>query len=113
MGKRDDLIAAYADDLRNKCGMEPDMALLEKVAIGCGPAIYDADASLVAATQPGELETIKRNFLMRKLGLPDSADLMDAIDAVIETYGRSERTKHRAVIYYMLTKHFGRESAYG
>ena len=113
MGKRDDLIAVYADDLRNKCGMEPELALLERVAIGCGPAIYDTDASLVAATQPSELETIKRNFLVRKLGLPDGPDLMDAIDAVIETYGRSERTKHRAVVYYMLTKHFGRESAYG
>ncbi len=30
MGKRDELIAQYADDLRNKCGMEPDMGLLER-----------------------------------------------------------------------------------
>jgi len=112
MGRRDDLIAAYAEDLRNKCGMEPNMALLEKVTIGCGPAIYDADAALVAAAQPGELDTIKRNFLIRKLGLADGPELADAIDAVIETYGRSERTKYRAVVYYMLTKHFGREDAY-
>ena len=28
MGKRDDLIAKYADDLKNKCGMTPDMDLL-------------------------------------------------------------------------------------
>ena len=26
MGKRDDLIATYASDLREKCGVEPDMA---------------------------------------------------------------------------------------
>ena len=39
MGKRDDLIAKYADDLKNKCGMTPDMALLTKVTIGCGTAI--------------------------------------------------------------------------
>ncbi|MEM7320676.1 MAG: DUF2853 family protein, partial [Pseudomonadota bacterium] len=51
MGKRDDLIAQYADDLRQKCGIEPDMDLLKKVTIGCGPAIYDADAATVAATQ--------------------------------------------------------------
>jgi hypothetical protein len=36
---------------------EPDMDLLTKVTIGCGPAIYDADASTVAASQPGEIET--------------------------------------------------------
>ena len=38
MGRRDELIATYAEDLRNKCGMEPDMDLLTKVTIGCGPA---------------------------------------------------------------------------
>jgi hypothetical protein len=68
MGKRDELIAQYAEDLRSKCGMDPDMDLLTKVTIGCGPAIYDADASTVAASQPGEIETVKKNFLMKKLG---------------------------------------------
>ncbi len=37
MGRRDDLIAKYADDLRTKCKVEPDMDLLTKVTIGCGP----------------------------------------------------------------------------
>jgi hypothetical protein len=113
MGRRDDLIAKYADDLKNKCGMTPDMDLLTKVTIGCGPSIYNADASTVAAGQEHELETVKQNFLMKKLGLADSPALMEAINSVIETYGRSERNKYRAVIYYMLTKHFGKESVYG
>lgn len=113
MGKRDDLIAKYADDLRSKCGMEPDMALLTKVTIGCGPSIYNADASTVAATQESELETVKNNFLIKKLGLADGPQLMEAINAVLDTYGRSERNKYRAVVYYMLTKHFGKEAQYG
>ena len=112
MGKRDELIAKYADDLRNKCGMEPDMALLTKVTIGCGPAIYNADASTVAASQAGELETVKNNFLVKKLGLTDGPELTAAVNAVIETYGKSERNKYRAVVYYMLTKHFGKEAVY-
>ncbi|HBS50858.1 MAG TPA: DUF2853 domain-containing protein [Rhodobacteraceae bacterium] len=112
MGKRDDLIETYAEDLRTKCGMQPDMDLLTKVTIGCGPAIYDADAATVASSQPGELETVKQNFLIKKLGLPDGPDLDNAIDRVIETYGRSERNKYRAVVYYMLTKHFGKEAVY-
>ncbi|WP_299501456.1 DUF2853 family protein [uncultured Roseobacter sp.] len=113
MGKRDDLIAQYADDLKNKCGMTPDMDLLTKVTIGCGPAIYDADASTVAGSQAGEIETVKNNFLIKKLGLSDGPELSAAIDAVIETYGKSERNKYRAVVYYMLTKHFGKEAVYG
>jgi hypothetical protein len=112
MGKRDELIAHYAADLRNKCGIEPDMALLTKVTIGCGPSIYDSDASTVAASQEGELETVKKNFLVKKLGLRDGPELMNAINSVIETYGRSERNKYRAVVYYMLVKHFGKESVY-
>ncbi|SFN43891.1 Protein of unknown function [Roseovarius lutimaris] len=113
MGKRDDLIAQYADDLRNKCGMQPDMGLLTKVTIGCGPAIYNADASTVAGSQPGEIETVKNNFLIKKLGLADGPQLDDAIAQVIEVYGKSERNKYRAVVYYMLTKHFGKEAVYG
>ncbi|WP_341367927.1 DUF2853 family protein [Yoonia sp. BS5-3] len=113
MGKRDDLIAKYADDLKNKCGMTPDMDLLTKVTIGCGPAIYNADASTVAAGQPDEIETVKNNFLIKKLGLKDSAELDSAIDSVLTTYGKSERNKYRAVVYYMLTKHFGKEAVYG
>jgi hypothetical protein len=112
MSKRDDLIAQYADDLKNKCKMTPDMALLTKVTIGCGPAIYNKDSSTVAGTDQSELETVKNNFLIKKLGLADGQKLMEAINAVIDTYGRSERTKFRAVIYYMLTKHFGKESVY-
>lgn len=112
MGKRDDLIAKYADDLKNKCGMTPDMDLLTKVTIGCGPAIYNADSSTIAATQDAELETVKTNFLMKKLGLPDSPKLMEAIRSVMETYGKSERNKYRVVVYYMLTKHFAKEAIY-
>ncbi|MDB4752375.1 DUF2853 family protein, partial [Winogradskyella sp.] len=41
-----------------------------------------------------------------------SADLDGAIDSVIEKYGRSNRNKYRAVIYYLLVKHFKKESVY-
>jgi len=112
MGKRDEWIAKYAEDLKNKCGMTPDMDLLTKVTIGCGPSIYNADASTVAGSQPAELETVKNNYLMKKLGLADSPALMEAINEAIETYGKSERNKYRAVMYYMLCKKFGKESVY-
>jgi hypothetical protein len=112
MGKRDDLIAKYADDLKTKCKMTPDMALLTKVTIGCGPAIYDNDAQTVAAGDPAELERIQKNFLVKKLGLSSGPKLMQGIEAAIDTYGKSERDKYRAVFYYLLVKHFGKESAY-
>ena len=88
------------------------MDLLTKVTIGCGPAIYDADSETVAASQESELETVKKNFLMKKLGLKDGPDLMAGINSAIETYGKSERNKYRAVVYYLLVKHFRKESVY-
>jgi hypothetical protein len=112
MGKRDELIAKYADDLKKKCGITPDMALLTKVTIGCGPSIYDADAATVAAGQASELETVKKNFLIKKLGLKDGPQLMAAVNSAIEIYGKSERNKYRAVVYYLLVKHFGKEAVY-
>lgn len=112
MGKRDALIEKYANDLKTKCGIEPDLALLTKVTIGCGPAIYNADAETVASSQDSELATVRNNFLIKKLGLADGPELMEAIIQVVDAYGKSERNKYRAVIYYMLTKHFGKEAVY-
>lgn len=112
MSKRDELIEKYAEDIKTKFGETPDMDLLTKVAIGLGPAIYNLDASKVSGSDDKELETVKNNFLVKKLGLADGPALMEAIKNVIDKYGQSEKNKQRAVIYYMLAKHFGKQSAY-
>lgn len=112
MSAREELITKYAADLKEKCGVEPNMDLLTKVTIGCGPSIYNADAATVAGSQQAELDTVKNNFLIKKLGLADGPELDAAIDAVMEQYGRSNRNKFRAVIYYLLTVHFKKESVY-
>ena len=112
MSKRDELIAKYAKDLKEKCGVEADMDLLTKVTIGCGPSIYNDDASTVSGSSQSELDTVKNNFLIKKLGLEDSPKLDEAIQAVIEQYGKSNRNKYRAVFYYLLTKHFKKEDVY-
>ncbi len=88
------------------------MDLLTKVTIGCGPSIYNADSASVSGSQQSELDTIKNNFLIKKLGLADGPDLDKGIDAVMEKYGRSNRNKFRAVVYYLLTVHFKKESIY-
>ncbi len=112
MSKRDELIAKYAKDLKEKCNMNPDMDLLTKVTIGCGPSIYNADSATVSGSDASELATVKNNFLINKLGLKDGADLDRGIQKVMEVYGISNRSKYRAVVYYMLTKHFKKESVY-
>ncbi|MBK4217595.1 DUF2853 family protein [Paracoccus caeni] len=113
MSKRDDLIAKYAADIKDKLGETADMDLLTKVTIGLGPSIYNADSETVAASDTQELERVRDNYLIKKLGLANGPELMTAIDTVIERYGRANRNKYRAVLYYLLCQHFGRQSVYG
>ena len=110
MSKRDELIEKYAEQMKDKLGITPDMDLLRKVTIGCGPSIYNRDSSTVAASAESEVATVKNNFLIKKLGLKDDAALDAGLKSVLDGY--SERTKYRAVVYYLLTKHFGKESHY-
>lgn len=112
MSKRDELITKYATDLKEQCGITADMDLLTKVTIGCGPSIYNPDASLVSSSDETELATVKTNFLIKKLGLTDGPDLDKGIDAVMEQYGKSNRNKYRAVVYYLLTVYFNKASVY-
>lgn len=112
MSQRDDLIAKYAEDLRTKCGVESDMDLLTKVTIGLGPTIYNKDSATVASSDPAEVDRVKTNFLMKKLGLTEDDDLDGALAKVFDTYGKSNPTKHRAVICYLLVVHFNKQDVY-
>lgn len=112
MSTRDDLIKKYTTDLKEKCGVTADADLLKKVTIACGPSIYNDDASTVASSQQSELDTVKNNFLIKKLGLTSSPDLDKGINAVMEKYGKSNKHKYRAVVYYLLTVHFKKESIF-
>lgn len=112
MSKRDELIEKYAKVLKEK-GVDVDMDLLKKVTIGCGPSIYNRDSSTISANDEAEMERVKKNFLVKKLGLQEGAKLDEGLAAVIEQYGKSDRNKYRAAIYYMLTKHFKKEKVYG
>lgn len=111
MSKRDELIEKYAADIKDKCGMKPDMELLTAVTKACGPSIYKKDSATVAASDKSELDRVKSNFLVKKLGLKDTPKLDEGIQAAIATYGKSTRTKHRAVFYYLLAKHFKKGAA--
>ena len=111
MSKREELIQKYAEELEKKAGVKPDMKLLTAVTIGCGPSIYRKDATLVAASDKEEMERVKKNFLIKKLGLSaDKHDLDGGMAEVIKQY--NTRQKHRAVVYYLLAKHFKKTSVY-
>ena len=96
----------------DKIGIKYDAKLFEKVAKGCGPSIYNKDASSVSCGDPDELNRVKKNYLIKKLGLKDSAKLDDAIKEVCEKMGKSNRNKYRAIFYYLLCKKFKKSGIY-
>ena len=104
--------ASSLADMKDKLGVAADMDLLTKVVIGCGPSIYNADSETVSGSDKTEVDRVKTNFLIKKLGLADGPALDEAIAKVLADYGSANRNKYRAVVYYMLTKHFGKEAAY-
>ena len=93
-------------------GLAFDETLLTAVAKGLGPSIYNNDSSKVSGTDKTELDRLKANFLIKKLGLEDSASLDEAMAGVIEQMGSGNRNKYRAIFYYLLVKKFGKESVY-
>ncbi len=112
MSKFDEKVELYKKFMNDK-KISFDADLLKAVTKGLGPSIYKKDAETVSGSDKKELETVKKNFLIKKLGLSDGPKLDEAIAKVVETIGKSERNKYRAVVYYMLAKEFGKESVYG
>jgi hypothetical protein len=112
MSKRDDLIALYTKELKDKAGVTANNDLLTKVTIACGPSIYNADASTVGCSSKAELETVKKNFLIKKLGLKDGPELDAGIKEVCTQLGSSNRNKYRAMFYYLLAIKFKKESIF-
>ena len=111
MSKFDECMANYKGQL-DKIGVKYDEALLTKVAKGLGPSIYNKDSSTVASSDKSELDRVKTNFLIKKLGLKDGPALDTAISAVVAQLGSSTKNKYRAVFYYLLAKKMGKESVY-
>lgn len=112
MSKFNEKVELYQNFMKEK-NLSFEVDLLQAVTKGLGPSIYKKDAETVAGTDSKELETVKNNFLIKKLGLSDSPQLDEAIKEVIEQIGKSERNKYRAVVYYLLAKKFNKESVYG
>lgn len=112
MSKRDDLIEKYAEQMKDKLGISPDMDLLRKITIACGPSIYNRDASTVAGSDPAELKTVKDGFMTKRLGMTNEDAKTAALDKAMDTYGKATRTKYRAVVYYLLTKDLGLEAKF-
>ena len=112
MSKLQEKIELYTG-AAEKLGIELNADLFKLVTKGLGPSIYKEDAELVSSSNKAELETIKKNFLIKKLGLEKDDEVLDAVIAkAVETLGASNKKKYRALFYYIMVKETGSEAVY-
>ena len=68
MNKFDEKVVLYKKFMDDR-DIRSNSELLTAVTKGLGPSIYKKDAETVSGSDPRELETVKNNFLIKKLGL--------------------------------------------
>ncbi len=90
---------------------DPDPKAIAGIVRYCGIALQKRDSSLVSFGDQEEATRVRNNYLKKKLGLANSDAELDAgIKAVAEKM-KSDRTKNRVTVYYLLAQHFGKLSA--
>ncbi|MFW5432383.1 MAG: DUF2853 family protein [Methylophilaceae bacterium] len=83
-------------------------AALEKMTKTYALVMSNRDAQNVACSDAAEKETVRNNFLKKKLGLTNSNDDLDAaIEAVCATM-KEDRMKNRLVFYYLLAEKYNK-----
>lgn len=95
----------------NKYAKKVDTELVDALAKTYRLVLSNRDSAYVACSQPAELETIRKNFLKKKLGLslPDE-DLNAALKEVCAEMSDT-KNKSRLTFYYLLAEKFGGKDA--
>lgn len=84
-----------------------DDALLDTLVNRMKTMIDNKDATLVSTSDPAELETVRRNFVVKKLEENDKEKGQAAVNAVAEKM-KGVKQKNRAAYYYLVQKELGK-----
>lgn len=95
----------WAADVK-KYAAKADDAIIAGIVRYCGIALSKPDSSLVAFSDPKELDRVRNNFLKKKLGRTESDAELDAAIAKVGTKMKADRTKNRVTVYYLLAAHY-------
>lgn len=98
-------------EILEKVGVAVDEPLLEKIIKGLGIANQSLDASLVSAADKSEVERLKANYVVKKLGVTDDADADQAIANVLSKLS-DVKQKQRGAVCYLLVEELGKQDVY-
>ncbi len=95
-----------------KFGGRADQNLVNAMVKSYGLVMRKADTRLVACGDPSELETVRNNFLKKKLGMTDSDSHLDALIARTCQTMKDTNQKSRLTFYYLLVEATGKQSVF-
>lgn len=93
-----DILAKYTSAIND--------AALQGMAKTYALVMSKADAKFVSCTDQAEKDTVRENFLKKKLGLTQSDDALNAAVEAVCVKMKEDRFKSRLVFYYLLAEHF-------
>jgi len=95
-------LKAQAVSQLNDCGVSDiDNDTLDTLVNNLRLIVDNKDALLVSGGDPSELETVRKNFVVKKLGITDKEKGAAAVQSVA-TKMSGIRMKNRAAFYYMV-----------
>jgi hypothetical protein len=100
-------ISGYVDDIKKYTG-SVDEGAVSGIVKHLGIALRNRDSSLVAATDPSELERVRESWLKKKLGLTDGDAALDGAIAAVMEKMKADNSKGRVTVYYLLAEHYGK-----
>jgi hypothetical protein len=87
------------------------MEVAEAIIKSLASILENRDASLVSCSDDSERETVRSNFIEKKLSITDNAKADAAVATVCEKM-KGDRSKSRVTFYYLLIEELGAKSAY-
>lgn len=91
---------------------EADEAAIKGIVRYCGVALQKRDSSLVSMSDKAEAARVRDNFLKKKLGLTNSDQELDRAITEVAERMKSDRTKNRVTVYYLLADRFDKLSMF-
>ena len=95
-----------AESQIKEVGADVDSSLVAEIAGRFKMMLDNKDAMLVSGTDPSELETVRKNFVEKKLGITDKAKGAALVSSVAEKMS-GIKMKNRVAFYYLIQKEVG------
>ncbi|MFT3659928.1 MAG: DUF2853 family protein [Gordonia sp. (in: high G+C Gram-positive bacteria)] len=87
---------------------DADLDIVDKMAKTYRLVLSNRDASLVSASDPAELKTVRENFLKKKLGLTEDDATLDAAIKEVLAEMKDGKANPRLAVYYKLAAKYGK-----